>query len=1001
MAIRIPLPASSSLLAHARPWLLAIVPVLGAQTVPAPRGDIQQLSPFEVNSSQDVGYIATHSLAGSRLNSSLKDTPAIIDVFTKEFLEDIGATTLDEAMAYANNSQPDDGDTLRVNNGQTQTAAGKPFNFRSRGILGNSTRNYFETRLSTDFYSTERLDDSRGPNSVLFGIGSAGGIINNSPKRAQFGPAFVETQLQAGSQTRIRATADLNLPLIPQKLGFRFNAMHTEKGGWREYMANRRKAATAALTFRPFAKTEIRAEAEKGLVRGTIARNYPVVDGISLWWKNQQPTVASVATAAPTAAETAAGLTRPVTASRLVLVENQNFFVDVRNYFSTAIDAPTASTILNDPTRVPYEANAAGPGARTLHDFENITAIVEQRFTANLAGEIGFYHEAGDWTNYDVGADNVTIRGDPNGLLRNPTTFRAVTGFSATTDSAGNLINPNRGGVYYEAGWRRNLGHTDSDNLRATLAYDQDLGRWGRYRFAGMLQHQVENSTGFLEREVWLGAPFNADPTNDNNAVWRRAYITLGDAVSQRAPDPQQSPNLSVSYPGRTAPLTNGWVMMGGGTRSRRTIDSQMMALQGSWWRHRIVATLGYRRDNLEQSRTTPGLDTAGIWAGSAGLPSFAVRPSTSSFEFTGETTTAGVVLHARPWLSVFANASRNLGLPDYSRLIGPDGDVPPPPKGSGFDTGLLLSLRNDRIVARVSYFTTDVTDQVGTMGVDTAFTSRYNTIISILEDPNGDGSTADRLYTAAQMAKYSSLRPRAVANGDSLDSVNQGFEARLTANVGQGLRFIVNYSYNLQERENVYKRTLPLYDQLDTFLVDLQQANPGVNVGAARGTQGQSIAELIAVNRADLSGRQLDFEGAYGNRKHKANFFANYSIKEGALKGWSTGLGARYLSPITAGRVSSGPGQPLLASNQQQGVGNNGPTVYGDDSFSVDGMLRYQTRLNLLGRPTRLSVQLNVRNLLDERGIEERRYKSDGKTLDRFVLLDPREVTLSATVRY
>ena len=154
-------------------------------------------------------------------------------------------------------------------------------------------------------------------------------------------------------------------------------------------------------------------------------------------------------------------------------------------------------------------------------------------------------------------------------------------------------------------------------------------------------------------------------------------------------------------------------------------------------------------------------------------------------------------------------------------------------------------------------------------------------------------------------------------------------------------------------------------------------------------------------VSRADLSGRQLDFEGAYGNRKHKANFFANYSIKEGTLKGWSTGLGARYLSPITAGRVSSGPGQPLLASNQQQGVGNNGPTVYGDDSFSVDGMLRYQTRLNLLGRPTRLSVQLNVRNLLDERGIEERRYKSDGKTLDRFVLLDPREVTLSATVRY
>ena len=278
------------------------------------------LSPFEVSTSRDVGYIATNSLAGSRLNASLKDTPAIIDVFTKEFLTDIGATNLEQAMAYANNSQTDDGDTLRVNNGISQTAAGNSFSFRSRGILGNSTRNYFETRLGTDFYSTERLDDSRGPNAVLFGIGSAGGIINNSPKRAQIGQPFLETQLQTGTEDRGRATLDLNLPLANRKFAARLNALYDHKGSWRDYLASTRRAATVALTFRPFDKTEVRLDAEKGSVRGTLGRNYPVVDGVTGWWRNNRTTATSTSTVALTAAQTALGYTRPLTATRLVYV---------------------------------------------------------------------------------------------------------------------------------------------------------------------------------------------------------------------------------------------------------------------------------------------------------------------------------------------------------------------------------------------------------------------------------------------------------------------------------------------------------------------------------------------------------------------------------------------------------------------------------------------------------------------------------------------------------
>jgi outer membrane receptor protein involved in Fe transport len=979
-----------------------------AQSVPAPRagGDAGPpsavvLSPFEVKTDGDVGYVATNSLAGSRLNSALRDTPAIIDVFTKEFLADIGATNLEQAMVYANNSQIDDGDAERVNSGLTQTGASNSFRFRSRGILAGTTRNYFETRLSTNFYNVERLDDTRGPNSVLFGIGSAGGSVNNSPKRALLGGRAAEFQFQGDNFDSFRAAADLNLPVVPRKFGVRLNALHDEKKTWRDYLGTTRRAATLAATYRPFAATELRFDAEKGEVRGTIGRNYPVNDGITRWWNNGQPVFATTAAAAPSAAQAALGVNRPLTAVRLVHVENQDYVMNVQNAWGTVADTPYNSSILNDPARVPHEAFAPGPGGRTRHDFENVTLVSEHRFTRDLAAEIGFYHELGTWQNYDLGGSNVIATGDPNGLLRNPANVVALGGFRPATDAAGNLVNPNAGRTYYETAWQRRNGRTASDNARATLAYEKDLGRFGRHRMAALAQHQVEDSLTFTEREAWLGAPFNNEPTNDNNAVWRRAYVVLGDSGSQRVPDPLARSGLSFAYPGRAAPLVSGWIPNGGGTKTTRTIASQMFAVQSSWWANRIVTTFGLRRDALVQERTTTVREAAGIWAGTAGIQVFNAASPTQEFEFTGRTTTAGVVVHPLPWLSVFGNVSRNLGLPTFTQRIGPDGGVPPPPKGEGFDAGFMVSLRQDRIVARASYFETTARDQSASMGVDNAFTANYDNIVGILEDPNGDGNRADQLYTAAQMAKYPTLRPRSLANADVLDNENRGFEARVTANVGDNLRFIVNYSYSFQERSNAYKHTYPKFQELDRLIADVRAAHPGVDVLGARGAGGETLAALVARNWEDLEGRKLDFGNAVGNRAHKANFFANYTFKRGRLNGWAVGFGGRYLGPNHAGRIYTAPGTPPAISGGNVGVGINGPEVYGNDSLQFDAMLRYAPRVGWLGRNGRWSLQLNVRNLFDEHDISIRRYKTDGVTLDRFALTDPREIVLSSTLRF
>ena len=54
--------------------------------------DVIVLSAFEVSETDSVGYTANSTLAGTRINTKLRDVGASISVFTPEFMADTGAT---------------------------------------------------------------------------------------------------------------------------------------------------------------------------------------------------------------------------------------------------------------------------------------------------------------------------------------------------------------------------------------------------------------------------------------------------------------------------------------------------------------------------------------------------------------------------------------------------------------------------------------------------------------------------------------------------------------------------------------------------------------------------------------------------------------------------------------------------------------------------------------------------------------------------------------------
>src|SRR5690606_21224924 len=63
--------------------------------------DVLVLNPFIISESEDVGYIATNSTAGTSLNMLIRDIPLSLEVINREMIDDMQATTLEESLIYS------------------------------------------------------------------------------------------------------------------------------------------------------------------------------------------------------------------------------------------------------------------------------------------------------------------------------------------------------------------------------------------------------------------------------------------------------------------------------------------------------------------------------------------------------------------------------------------------------------------------------------------------------------------------------------------------------------------------------------------------------------------------------------------------------------------------------------------------------------------------------------------------------------------------------------
>ncbi|MBX7121480.1 MAG: TonB-dependent receptor plug domain-containing protein [Opitutaceae bacterium] len=195
-----------------------------------------KLSPFTVTETSG-SYLATSTLAGTRLRTDVADVGAPLSILTEQLLSDLGATDAGSALVVVPNvevagplgnfaalDQSGAGNNAFFDANGSRNAVSTPQ--RVRGLVSAElTRGYFQTSIPFDTYNTSQVTVARGPNSVLFGLGSPGGIIENSlkmPGRRNNNEVKVRISHYGGH----RETLDINRRFASGRVGFRLAALN-------------------------------------------------------------------------------------------------------------------------------------------------------------------------------------------------------------------------------------------------------------------------------------------------------------------------------------------------------------------------------------------------------------------------------------------------------------------------------------------------------------------------------------------------------------------------------------------------------------------------------------------------------------------------------------------------------------------------------------------------------------------------------------------------------
>ena len=932
------------------------------------------LNPFVVSTEANKGYYASETLSGTQLRTQVRDLANPITILTEEFMRDIGAVNYEEALEFLPSTRAFVSDSADAEGGTSRT--GTPFmvrGFRSTSL----SNNFFTTRIKADNYNTESVTQSRGPNSLLFGLGSVGGALDATNKIGKFNANSYGLEVRLDSEGTRRASVDANQILLPNKLALRFAGLSTDQRTPRDLQYMRRNSAYLNLTIQPSKGATINVNAETGRTKESLPRPYLAYDSVSPWFRDPRTplqkanTVDNLLIASGTAAaltsarNTITGVTQALsTANHLVYIMNAPQ-LGVQNWKQKSKGSENVVNGLAQPTtsltpasvvpgvNFPLDTMVPGPGEHVEITYDKYSASWQQKILERTYFELAGAFEKSkivDWQPIQRGDYEVFI--DPNYYL--------PAQLAANNPDRTKPLNPYFGVPYLEGISTLQTRDSTTKQWRATLTHEVNLSRlepikgFDFGKFTAVAFHYYRHDDSYFEQPEEMTTtsmlPTGAIGNNTDHQIKRRYYLLPGQPVAFPAFNPNDITKVNQAAnpatPGAIVPaIASAFVRRLANTHAPETTKSYAAIGQWELFSRRLILTGGMRQDEIMTRRFDFRLDPVTVLFGGKGDGTFAPAVTKSVTNRN-----VGAVVKVTKWLDVFANTSSNTvaaGGAAYDILARPLPDQ----EGTGYDLGLRGFFLQDRVILKLNYFSNTGVNRVANQLRDGALgpglARQGANVDSYVEGMfrNGLGS---KIAGVVRFTDYP-------GNGlwtDLESDKTEGYELEVTLNPTKQLRLMTNVSYNDSTLNSTYKFFRPWYEQFvkpyrgDPSITSLR-TNPGTN-------NVQTIGDVITNFERRLNYHEAQIGGARIRGNHwLVNVVGSYAFDQGTLKGLRVGGNARWRDAPTIG-------YPEVA-----GTFDVKNAFTGAESLVTDAFASYAWRNRLFGQNTNWLVSFRVRNLL------------------------------------
>lgn len=869
------------------------------------------LSPFEVLADEDVGYVAANTLSGTRLNSAVKDLGNTMTILTPKFWEDTGVTSVNDLILFTPGSEK--ADTQQDRGNADLLFWGDTTIFR--GVhTENIMRNQFRSNLPSDTYNAERFEFLRGPNAVLFGINrEPAGLVNRTTQDALFQDR-AELKVRVDEHGSWRSSANLNRVILEDRLAARLAVLTDRNNHWIEQGFQDQDRYYWALNYQANDRLSVKTRVETlEWERSAVDPSYPK-DHVSAWIRAGRPGVD--VSAADEEVEFPVGTTVLSALNNYGLVnDGSGRMVNLRNYAVGDESLLLSGDVASVPDDwLPLEYNISGGFASQSFSGDNAQLVAQYQVSAGLSLEYAINSE---YMLYDfISAENEELYVDVN-----------------TTLDDGFTPNPHFGELLSLATFDYRLKqdrYLRAHRLSASFSHDfsgnDRMGFLGKHQGALVLERNTDEFYWDVLRLINVTPPDDEEGRDQDRAATVLTYL-------DPARKSYSGPTSAIEFQGILNSISGNdyrWLNgeSGGNVVNRTEIGSTLFVWQGSMFDRRLIPTVGWRRDSIDQFDTAP-LKTPRASAREQG---YRYRPEISGL--APQTMNKGVVMEViRDWgsldyVSLFYSEADSFAASNFGRA--PDNSTLPPRIGETEDYGLRFGLGEGSV-----------------SGVFTVFeTSTMNDLME------------STLETKALLGDLFGMIGRHDLNNipqvnDILDRISEGWEFQLTANLFQGWRmmFSVDHFKTYESDVAPYIRRL-ISEYSPSFLEDPDRIVPDQGTKTA----GEVYAEMI-----DSLNLRLAQVGGFKNneRRNKATLLSTYEFQDGPLKGVSLGGSLIWRDKPATGFAYREDDQLGLLPDVED-------PFFGEELLNLSVHAAYE--MPVVGGRARWKIQLNVSNLGDEK---------------------------------